>query len=127
MMALVCSWGSDLSIGPTGDIAVAPVPDEIQHRIIRRLLTNSGDYVWHPGYGAGLGAYVGRPFSPRPVESAVLYHIKYETLVRSSPMPKVVAGAVTDQSPSTAAITIQYSTDDMPVGTFATLGLRVSS
>ena len=55
MDALFCPWGGDLSVGPGGDISVAPVEAEVEQRIIRRLLTNTGDYIWHISYGAGLG------------------------------------------------------------------------
>lgn len=47
-------WGSDLLIGPTGDLATASGTELGQQRVLRRLLTNASDYIWHLGYGAGL-------------------------------------------------------------------------
>ena len=71
MIALVCEWGGDLSVGPTGDIGVAPVQTEVQQRIIRRLLTNAGDYIWHINFGGGLGSYIGKPYSSALIEGTV--------------------------------------------------------
>ena len=50
-------WGSDLSIGPTGDFALVSGAILGQQRVLRRLLTNPGDYIWHPDYGAGLAEF----------------------------------------------------------------------
>ena len=33
--------------------------DDPTNRILRRLLTNPGDYLWHPDYGAGLPSRIG--------------------------------------------------------------------
>ena len=125
MMAVVCPWGADLSIGPTGDIAVLPVSDELKYRIIRRLLTNPGDCVWHSEYGAGIGNRVGQPFSLRSIESMIQYHIKYESRVKLVPVPKVIAAETDDKSPSGATITIQYSAIDVPIGKSVVFGLHV--
>jgi len=39
-------WGNDLTIGPTGDLAVASNDGLTQQRVLRRLLTSVGDYIW---------------------------------------------------------------------------------
>ena len=39
-------WGEDLGIGPTGDLGLAAGSPQVQQRILRRLLTNPGDYIW---------------------------------------------------------------------------------
>ena len=54
-------WGGDLGAGNTGDIALASGTILGQQRILRRLLTNPGDYIWHTEYGAGLAQFVGSP------------------------------------------------------------------
>ena len=54
-------FSADLSLSPTGDLATITAPQLTQQRVLRRLLTNPGDYIWHPSYGAGLAAFVGQP------------------------------------------------------------------
>ena len=55
------AWGGDLSAGLTGDLAAVSGPALGTERVLRRLLTNPGDYLWQPGYGAGLARFVGQP------------------------------------------------------------------
>jgi hypothetical protein len=117
MIALVCDWGGDLFVGPTGDIGVADASSEIQQRIIRRLLTNSGDYIWHTEYGAGLGLYVGEPYSPGLVEDTILLQLQQEQLVAASPSPTVQIDQNPAQALSSLSITISYQVKGMSTGT----------
>ena len=125
MMALASGWGTDLLVGPGGDIAVVPARAEVQYRIIRRLLTNPGDYIWHSGYGAGLGGYVVQPFSPQLVESTILYHLEQEPFILLTPAPKISASDGLDVSFSSVSVTIQYHTRDMPESTAMVIGLKI--
>ena len=125
MMALASAWGMDLMIGPSGDIAVVPARTEIQYRIIRRLLTNQGDYIWHSGYGAGLGRYVGEPFSLQLIESTILYHIEQEPFILLTPSPKISAANDLNASFASASVTIQYHTRDMPEDAITVIGLKI--
>ena len=108
MIAVVCDWGGDISVGAGGDIAVAPVQIEIQQRLIRRLLTNPGEYIWHTEYGAGLGTFVGEPCSPGLIESTILNQLQHEALVAMSPSPTVQTDQSLAGSFSTTSVTIQY-------------------
>jgi hypothetical protein len=108
MNAVTCDWGGDLSVGPTGDIGAAPAVVEIQQRLIRRLLTNQGAYVWHIDYGAGLGSFVGQPLSADLIQSTVLNQIQNEQLIGMSPSPTIQIDQGSIESLSTASITIQY-------------------
>jgi len=108
MIAVVCDWGGDLSVGSSGDIAVAPVQIEVQQRLIRRLLTNPGDYIWHTEYGAGLGTFVGEPCSPGLIESTILNQLQHEALVAMNPSPTVLTDQSLTGSFSTTSVTIQY-------------------
>jgi phage baseplate assembly protein W len=106
--ALVCDWGGDLLVGSTGDIGVAPIQVEVQQRIVRRLLTNPGEYIWHIAYGAGLGSFVGKPYSPALIEGTVLSQLMYEALIRANPSPTVLTSQSTAGSFSSTSLTIQY-------------------
>ncbi len=108
MIAITCAWGADLAVGPTGDINALPISADIQARIIRRLLTNPGDYIWHTDYGAGLGRYVGEPYSPAIIEGAILIQLKLETLVATAPAPTIQIKQSGSGPTPGLAVTVQY-------------------
>jgi hypothetical protein len=123
MIAVVCEWGADLSVGPTGDISVAPVQTEVQKRIVRRLLTNPGDYIWHMDYGAGLGTYVGEPFSSKSIENVILDQIRHEALIAATPSPVVQILGSLAGSLSTRSVSIRYQINDTSTGDSIVVGL----
>jgi hypothetical protein len=108
MISLTCEWGGDLSVSPTGDIGTVLAQSELQQRIVRRLLTNPGDYIWHLGYGAGLGGYVGEPYSPNNIESTILNQIQHETLVAANPLPAVQINQSMSGPLSTISVFVEY-------------------
>jgi hypothetical protein len=87
------SWGGDLVTGPAGDIALASGSGLGQQRVLRRLLTNSNDYVWHPDYGAGLGQFVGTTINERQIVGTIKSQIFEEAAIARQPDPAVVAEA----------------------------------
>ena len=123
MIALVCEWEGDLSVGPSGDIGVAPGQTEVQQRIVRRLLTNPGDYIWHASYGAGLGSYVGKPYSPTLIEGTILSQLQREILVAAHPSPTVQTTQSVAGSFSGTAVTVQYQVTGTLTGSSVILGL----
>ncbi len=54
MADLNSPWGGDLQISATGDLALIDGLGRSEQRIIRRLFTNLGAYIWHPEYGASI-------------------------------------------------------------------------
>ena len=52
-------FGSDLTVSSTGDLFMADGIDLSNQRIIRRLMTIDGEYIWHPEYGGALPLRVG--------------------------------------------------------------------
>jgi hypothetical protein len=108
MIALICDWEGDLSISPSGDIAAVPRQSEVQSRIIRRLLTNPADYIWHTDYGAGLGSFVGEPYSPNIIEGVILNQLKSETLIARTPAPSVQITQAPVESSPTISVTVQF-------------------
>ena len=82
-------WGSDLVMGPTGDLATAVPPVVGQQRVLRRLLSNPGDYIWQLAYGAGLARFVGRPTSALQIRACVRSQISKEAVVALSPEPVI--------------------------------------
>jgi len=89
-------FGGDLFAGPTGDLALAAGAALGRQRVLRRLLTNPGDYIWQPDYGAGLGRFVGEPAAPERIRAVVRSQIFRERSVARSPEPVVEVQAGDD-------------------------------
>jgi hypothetical protein len=99
-------WGGDLSVGPTGDIALADGTALTQQRVLRRLLTNAGDYIWQLTYGAGLGQFVGQPGAAAAIQGVARTQMLQESTVAASPAPVISAAASVDD---TVTLSIQYA------------------
>ena len=97
-------YQQDLQVDPTGDLALAFGAQAGQQRVIRRLLTGPGDYHWHRGYGAGLGAFVGQPVRQGQIAGVVRAQMAKETAVSQSPRPKVTIA----QADTTVTVSVQY-------------------
>jgi hypothetical protein len=102
MVDLALQVGGDLSVGPTGDLAVADGTMLTQQRVLRRLVTNPGDYIWQLSYGAGLGRFVGQPGAPAAIGGVTRAQLLQEAAVASSPPPVVTAVAGNDGTVITA-------------------------
>lgn len=103
---LAHQFGSDLVVGPTGDLATLDVPAVTVQRLLRRLLTNPGDYIWHPDYGAGLPRFVGQTINARVIEGVVRGQIFQESGVARVPEPTIRVTANVD---GTVSLQIQYT------------------
>lgn len=99
-------FGGDLTVAASGDVAVVDGATEGQQRVLRRLLTNPGDYLWNPTYGAGLGRFVGLPTDTARIEGVIRSQIFREAAVARSPEPVIdVEGAPS----GSVYVTIQYA------------------
>jgi len=107
-------WAGDLLVGPTGDLAAASGSGAVTQRILRRLLTNLGDYIWNPTYGAGLPGFVGTPELLARVGAIVRQQLALEASVALSPAPDVSVAAPDGSGTGTFEINIQYV--DVPNG-----------
>jgi phage baseplate assembly protein W len=115
-------WGQDLQLGPTGDLAVVAGDGETQQRIIHRLLTNTGDYIWQLAYGAGLPAMVGQVVNGPAIAAIVRAQLLLEGSVAPSPEPVVTIAATPD---GTVTLSIRYA--DATTGATQILSLPVGS
>ncbi len=82
-------YGGDLSIAAGGDLATVNGTVLGQQRVLRRLLTNPGDYLWNPGYGAGLGRFVGQPANVARIRSVIRSQLFQESVVARAPAPTI--------------------------------------
>jgi phage baseplate assembly protein W len=97
--------GTDLSPSSTGDLLPVSGTVRGQQRILRRLMTNPGDYIWHPDYGAGLPSYVGATIDMRQMKALIRGQIMLEASVAKTPEPVIDVQPI----PGGMAVTIQYN------------------
>ena len=120
-MADLSLWfGGDLAIGSTGDVALADGSVLTEQRVLRRLLTNSGDYIWQLNYGAGLGQFVGQPGAPAMLTGLTRVQIMLESAVANTPTPTILANSLVD---GTVNLTVRYA--DAVTGNMSSLSFSV--
>ena len=89
MADLSLGWQSDLEIGPGGDFVIASGAQVTKQRVVRRLFTNPGEYIWQLDYGAGVGQYVGRPIQPLHLRAVIRGQMFKEAMVARTPEPSI--------------------------------------
>ena len=89
MNDLFQQWGNDLAVDARGDLALASGALRVQQQVLRRLLTNPGDYIWQPQYGAGLAQFVGKPANPLQIQAIIRTQLAKESAVAQTPSPSV--------------------------------------
>jgi hypothetical protein len=97
-------WGSDVQVGPTGDLARATRADRSKQRVLRRLLTNPGEYIWHPTYGAGLPGKIGSNANAAEISALIRAQMRLEASVAQTPEPTVTVTPI----PNGISVAIVY-------------------
>jgi hypothetical protein len=90
MAAIYHVWGEDLQVSVGGDLETASQITESDQAVLRRLLTNPGEYIFHPEYGAGLPRFVGADLSGgrySEIEAIVIGQMQLEDSVAQEPPP----------------------------------------
>ena len=113
-------WSGDLSAGLTGDIEVVSGPALGTERVLRRLLTNPGDYLWQPGYGAGLARFVGQPADPAAIRALVQQQMLQEAAVTPDPEPVIEV-----QSDPGGTLSVQVRYADAETADARTIALQI--
>jgi hypothetical protein len=103
-------FGSDIALGPTGDLSLVSGALYSEQRLVRRLLTAAGDYIQQIGYGAGLGAFVGQPGKAGVIAGVIKRQCGKEVTISQNPPPTVLiqpdaTGNVTATITYTSAVT----------------------
>lgn len=83
-------WDSDLAVSPGGDIATSDGIDLSNQRIVRRLMTILGEYIWHVDYGASVPIRVGDTLDLSLIESIVRGQIFEEAAVDPQHDPEII-------------------------------------
>lgn len=112
--------GGDLSVSATGDVQQSDGLTQTSQRILRRLLTNPGDYIWHPNYGAGLGRKVGTLLDVRAITGLIRSQVFLEAAVARTPAPIITIKPLANG----LSARIQYY--DGTTGKLATLAFDVN-
>jgi len=109
-------WGSDLVPGVTGDLGTVSGTVRGQQRVLRRLLTNPGDYIFQPNYGAGLPRFIGQPLDIGKVTAVIRSQLMLEPAVAKTPTPKItVQQLATDLTGLTVTIAYNDAASNSPV------------
>lgn len=106
MADLHLEWGGDLAASVTGDLVTVEQPQLGTERVLRRLLTNPGAYIWQPGYGAGLARFVGQPVDAAGVEALIRSQMRLEPAVAQDPEPVVT---VSTDTGGTLFVEVRYA------------------
>lgn len=82
-------WGEDLNVSASGDISVVDGDDLTIERILRRLMTVAGDYIWNLNYGAGVPQRVGQTLDTAAIEALIRSQMALESTVARNPAPMI--------------------------------------
>lgn len=90
-------YGNDLQITSSGDLFVADLAILSQQRVIRRLSTPNGGFIWDTSYGAGIPGYIGEQLSSDnfdSIKSLILSNILLENTVSPNPEPQIFLNVI---------------------------------
>jgi phage baseplate assembly protein W len=102
-------WGSDLAISATGDVSTVTGSTLGQQRVLRRLLTNPGDYIWQLDYGAGLARFIGQPANALQIKAVIRSQIFKESAVARQPEPLIDVQVAPGGAAGTVYVYIRYA------------------
>ncbi|QDH16779.1 phage tail protein [Swingsia samuiensis] len=104
MSSLSHWYGQDLSIDKDR-LKIVSGAEEVQQRLLRRLLTNSGDCIWQPKYGAGVRKMVGQVLRPGMMQASIRAEVLQDSGVDSSKPVEVI---ITDRGGGGCDCQISY-------------------
>ena len=116
--------GSDLSTSSSGDLL--SVSDTVlgQQRVLRRLLTNPGDYLFHPDYGAGIAQYIGQLVDVPKITALIQGQLFLEEAVSRSSQPVINVTPINGGITGGIFVEIQY--EDAVTGNPVNLNFNVN-
>jgi len=94
MPDLYSYWGQDLDVDTRGDLRSVDGTERGQQRIIRRLMTILGEYVWHIDYGASVPQRIGDTLDKALIEAVIREQISLEEAVAKDPEPTIIVAPI---------------------------------
>jgi hypothetical protein len=113
-------FGADLAITNTGSLMPVDGTVKGQQRVLRRLLTNPGGYLWHLNYGAGLPAMVGSLTDIPAIKAVIQEQMLLESVVAQDPAPVITV------APIQSGVSVQISYVDATTKTAQVLNFNVN-
>lgn len=101
--------GGDISASSSGNIATCTGTLRGQQRVLRRLLTNPGDYIFEPEYGGGLPQWVGRTAELAKLRAVIVGQMALEPSVAKTPTPQVNLSQIANSDGGGFAVAIAYT------------------
>lgn len=114
------NFGNDIAATLGGDLMPVSGADRTKQRLLRRLLTNPGDYIFHPEYGAGLPAHVGDVLDIPFLTALIVGQVRLEESIKQDPAPVVLVQRITNG----AAFTVVYT--DQETGQPTSLSFNIN-
>jgi hypothetical protein len=125
-------WGSDIALSPTGDLKIVDGTDRGTQRVIRRLMTaatridaygktQTGEYVFHTGYGGSVPQRIGDTLDANLVMAVVAQQISFEAAVATVPPPKITV------TPFLTGVTVGIVYADAATGAQTALTFNVNA
>lgn len=111
-------YGEDLTVDATGDLAIAQGSELGTQRVLRRLLTNPGSYIWSLDYGGGLATFLGHPAVANRMSAITRAQMFLEAAVARTPTPAIKVQAQPD---GTVIISVRYADAATNTGVSLTL------
>lgn len=99
-------FGQALQLDANGGLLMVAGTEQGREKIVRRLLTNTGDLLGNINYGAGVNQYIGSTIDPLQIQASIKSQMKAETIVQQSPAPRV--GLTEDLATGLVMATITY-------------------
>ena len=116
-------FGSDIQPSSAGDLSTVSGTIRGEQRVLRRLLTNPGDYLFEPNYGAGLPQYIGKQLDIAKLQALCVSQMLLEDTVAKSPAPVVKI----KQAPNDfTSISVQINYNDQPTLTPVVLSFSLT-
>jgi phage baseplate assembly protein W len=113
-------FGGDLAVAASGDLGAVSGSTLGQQRVLRRLLTNAGDYIWQLNYGAGLPSMIGMPVDAAAIAGLVRSQIFLESAVARTPAP------VIDVQADNTIVSLQITYSDSTAATTQSVGVMLT-
>lgn len=89
-------WGGDVFASPSGDLQQVSRVEKSKERVIRRLLTNPGEMLFHPEYGGGIPRRVGTIVNAAEITAMIRTQMTLEASVAQTPAPVIVVTPTMD-------------------------------